>query len=1281
MLNVALRVTKKLVSVGLLLILRVASAQAVINGSSVLQPIDGFGGENGGPWSWASTPYNWNCMDSTTATNLFSPSSGIGVSIYRSDNQDGTSSTLPPDMCSMKLAWAQGAQIQYTVASPPSSMKLSGIFETGTMNNSGAQAGTCLSSSTSLASYASYIVQQIQNIQSNGGLTVTWVDLQNEPNGGNSTTGSGFGACSYNAQGIDNMVQALASALSTAGLSTKILIPSVYNYGNAPSYFGTCTGDSSCKSHISVLSGHGYGYPDTPIAPGSGGWPALSAGYHLWEGETCPNSETSFDPNMDSALEMAQNIQGFLQTAQVSSYNWWELGYISQGGGEQDCSLIGTPSSGANVYAKRFYAFGNWSKFIRPGWNEISATQAPQSGVTVTAFKSNSSFAIVTVNSNSGSVSQSFSLSGLSTSSVTPYITDASNNLVQQSALTVSGNAFTATLTPTSVTTFVALASYPLTVATTGTGSGLISGTNCTSGTYVSGTSVSCTATANSGSTFVGWSGSCSGITNPCAFTLNAAASVTAQFNTNSGSTINAASCSQADVQTACNSLTASTTVLNIPACSGGATWTSTVTCTIPNGNSGITIQGQTTVSGRGNPGGSTNGVLTPTDNTVIIDGMTYGGGDPPLWSIVGSGGPLRLTGITITGSGALQTYNGALTFSGASSKFEMDHIHIVNLYENIGNVPSSTYVGVIDHVLFDQSSSGHGGIAFHVTGATGSDFGGNAPWSQATALGSLSTIDFEDNEFINDGEDCDRGGRFTLRYNNDVGPQGQYVLVHPTGEPGGAIRGCREWEVYGNKWANAPGNTTHTSQAWFLTSGTGVSFQNSATDGFTDSFFALYSIRTTNATYTQTATPNGWGYCGTNFNGTGSAWDQNQNTQYGYRCLDQPGTGLNTCNPIVPNGNFPTLTPVWPCQNHEPMYEWMDQFVPGFGQFVVNETPNNLFNNNDYYLWCNPSSPTGCTTYNGTQGVGSGILAARPATCTTGVGYWATDQGNWNTSGIGGQGELFICSATNTWTLSYTPPAYPNPIVGGGTTTYMLTANTSGSGSGSLSGTNCTTGNYASGTSVSCTPSANPGSSFTTWSAGPCNGTSTIPCNFTLSAATTITSGFSLNSYTLSVSTTGSGSGTVSGSNCTSGTYTYGTTVSCAANPSAGSGFTGWSGGTCSGSTTPCNFTVTGNATVVATFTLGVYTLTVNSAGSGRGTISGTNCTSGSYAFNTAISCTATPTAGSTFTGWSGLCSGVGSCNFNLTASGSVTATFVIPQAPVGFTGNVTLTGGGSIQ
>ncbi len=90
--------------------------------------------------------------------------------------------------------------------------------------------------------------------------------------------------------------------------------------------------------------------------------------------------------------------------------------------------------------------------------------------------------------------------------------------------------------------TINAVASSTLTVTKQGTGSGAITsvpgGINCGSDcfkSYASGTSVTLTATADTGSWFTGWSGgSCSG-TGPCTLTLSTNVTVTATFSSTSG--------------------------------------------------------------------------------------------------------------------------------------------------------------------------------------------------------------------------------------------------------------------------------------------------------------------------------------------------------------------------------------------------------------------------------------------------------------------------------------------------------------------------------------------------------------------------------------------------------------------------------------------------------------------------------------------------------------------------------------------------------------------------
>ena len=87
------------------------------------------------------------------------------------------------------------------------------------------------------------------------------------------------------------------------------------------------------------------------------------------------------------------------------------------------------------------YMLGNYSKFVRPGFYRIDATHTPQSGVLVSAYKTSSTGAlvIVVINQNTYNVSESFALDGATASSVTPWITSASFDLVQQSDVSVSG--------------------------------------------------------------------------------------------------------------------------------------------------------------------------------------------------------------------------------------------------------------------------------------------------------------------------------------------------------------------------------------------------------------------------------------------------------------------------------------------------------------------------------------------------------------------------------------------------------------------------------------------------------------------------------------------------------------------------------------------------------------------------------------------------------------------------------------------------------------------------
>jgi Divergent InlB B-repeat domain len=133
---------------------------------------------------------------------------------------------------------------------------------------------------------------------------------------------------------------------------------------------------------------------------------------------------------------------------------------------------------------------------------------------------------------------------------------------------------------------------------------------------------------------------------------------------------------------------------------------------------------------------------------------------------------------------------------------------------------------------------------------------------------------------------------------------------------------------------------------------------------------------------------------------------------------------------------------------------------------------------------------------------------------------------------------------------------------------------------------------------------------------------------------------------------------------------FTAGTTVTLTATPKPNSTFAGWSGGGCSGNAT-CVVTATEHLALTATFTKKLSTLNVSKMGTGTGTVTsapaGIDCGATCAATldtGTAVALTATPSAGSTFSGWSGDCTGTSAtCNLTLAAPMAVVATFTQGQ------------------
>lgn len=452
------------------------------------------------------------------------------------------------------------------------------------------------------------------------------------------------------------------------------------------------------------------------------------------------------------------------------------------------------------------------------------------------------------------------------------------------------------------------------------------------------------------------------------------------------------------------------------------------------------------------------------------------------------STGSYRLTGITFDGgtSGSnCADWDGLIFVKGQTQHFRADNLKVY-----VRRCHGHQFLGAV-YGVYDSSlvhlKDGKFGYYIHGGGYGGGGtclnydpvYCGDREWAEFSLFGSDQFLVLEDNEYRTDTTNpymCDgwRGRRLVFRENDFYGT----VCVDHGTDSTGRGRGARATEGYRNRFSTTDQLLSAVTGS---RGGTALYWGNVLTEnnGYVITKIAdLSHLRDLNnpelpweCSYWHCSNDDGnlsaTLYMGSYTTEKCAPWvpdpgcdasdlaskdwhvDQGSigtvransfDTIGGYPALDQIGRGKG----VLLSGDEYSggVTPVgFPSQILDPVYCWMNTKSAVLTSCQANTfTTGFVTENVDFYNAVSASAQTSNSSpFDGTAGMGFGIFDRRPTQCVTGVAYWATDQGEWDsTNGNAADGKMYICTSPNTWEARYgsdgsnntgTPLPYPHPL------------------------------------------------------------------------------------------------------------------------------------------------------------------------------------------------------------------------------------------------------------
>jgi glucuronoarabinoxylan endo-1,4-beta-xylanase len=289
------------------------------------------------------------------------------------------------------------------------------------------------------------------------------LSLQNEPN-----FAAPWDSCCWTGAELREFLKVLAPIIHARGLNPKLMLSEGSTWNQAWYHLQPTLLDAAARSSLNIMASHSYGTPPENVSRANFATAVAQYGLPVWMSEMSIIGPPAVE---DSGMEAAMSIAGYiyrdLVEGQASAWIYCFAvfrPYLYNITGS--LSVLSIATDGTLVVPKRFWAMAHYSHFVRPGWKRIKVDSLGFPNIGGHSYASTgfinpqgNSFVIVALNAGKKPEPATYHFGNWTVDAVEAFCTtdkldfyhDQGHHVVP---LATQPHRFTATLPPTSVTTF-----------------------------------------------------------------------------------------------------------------------------------------------------------------------------------------------------------------------------------------------------------------------------------------------------------------------------------------------------------------------------------------------------------------------------------------------------------------------------------------------------------------------------------------------------------------------------------------------------------------------------------------------------------------------------------------------------------------------------------------------------------------------------------------------------------------------------------------------------------